>query len=120
MTNIVVHAANEVADEVFLGKVVRDGKVAVLYSPGFGAGWSTWASEHAKDITFDPVIVGYVENEKWPELETYVTMRYPELYTGGMHSLTIAWIKEGTLFRISEYDGSESIECKDDGSWYVA
>lgn len=23
-------------------KLIRDGKVAVLVSPGFGAGWSTW------------------------------------------------------------------------------
>ena len=26
-----------------MDKVIRDGKVAVLYSPGFGAGWSTWS-----------------------------------------------------------------------------
>ena len=23
-------------------KCIRDGKVAILYSPGYGAGWSTW------------------------------------------------------------------------------
>ena len=23
-------------------KYIKDGKVAVAYSPGFGAGWSTW------------------------------------------------------------------------------
>ena len=26
-------------------KVIRDGKVAVIISPGFGAGWSTWADD---------------------------------------------------------------------------
>lgn len=120
MTNIIVHEQNEVADEIFLGKVVRDGKVAVLYSPGFGAGWSTWDSEHAHDLTFDPVIVGYVESEKWNELETYMAMRYPSVYTGGMHDLTIAWITEGTMFRITEYDGSEGIEFKENDGWIVA
>ena len=28
-----------------MNKVRKGGKVAVLYSPGFGAGWSTWASD---------------------------------------------------------------------------
>src|SRR6478609_2455061 len=26
-------------------KVIRDGMVAVIVSPGFGAGWSTWADD---------------------------------------------------------------------------
>lgn len=120
MTNIVVHEPNEIADEVFLGKVIRDGKVAVLYSPGFGAGWSTWDSESATDITFDPVIVNYVENGKMEELASYMAMRYPGVYLGGMSDLEIAWIKEGTLFRITEYDGSEGIELKELGDWIIA
>ena len=28
---------------VNMQKVIRDGKVAVLYSPGYGAGWYTWS-----------------------------------------------------------------------------
>lgn len=120
MTAIVVHQANEVADELIPSKVVRDGKVAVLYSPGFGAGWSTWDSTHAIDIMFDPVIVKYVEDGKMEELESYMAMRYPGVYLGGMDGLTIAWLKEGTLFRITEYDGSEGIECKEDDGWITA
>ena len=103
-----------------MNKVVRDGKVAVLYSPGFGAGWSTWGSDSVEELTFDPVIVGYVENQKWEELATYVAVRYPGTYIGGMYDLTIAWIKEGTLFRIAEYDGSESIELKENDGWMTA
>jgi acetyl-CoA acetyltransferase len=37
-------------------KVIRDGKVAILYSPGFGAGWSTWNS-YSNEMIFDPDIV---------------------------------------------------------------
>jgi hypothetical protein len=110
----------EVADEVFIGKVIRDGKVAVLFSPGFGAGWSTWNGAYADDILFDPVIVGYVENEKWPELTTYVAMRYPDVYTGGLNDLTIKWIPQGSLFKVEEYDGSESITINDSAEWFVA
>ncbi len=35
-------------------KYSEDGsKVAVLYSPGFGAGWSTWARQHKEQMLFD-------------------------------------------------------------------
>ena len=41
-------------------KVIRDGKVAVLVSPEFGAGWSTWA-DNAEVAMFDPEVVAWVE-----------------------------------------------------------
>lgn len=31
--------------EIINDKVVRKGKVAVAYSPQFGAGWTTWNKE---------------------------------------------------------------------------
>jgi hypothetical protein len=54
------------------------------------------------------------------ELNTYVTLKYPGLYTGGMESLAVAWLPVGTEFRIKEYDGSESIEIKNDVHWLSA
>jgi hypothetical protein len=30
-------------------KVIRDGKVAVLYSPGYGAGWYSWNRDQVRD-----------------------------------------------------------------------
>jgi hypothetical protein len=47
-------------------------------------------------------------------------MRYPDVYTGGMQDLIIEWLPEGTLFRIHEYDGSESIEVKEEMDWVTA
>lgn len=102
-----------------ISKVVRDGKVAVLYSPGFGAGWYTWNPEHP-EIVFDPMIVDFIENGDLGKLENYMTMRYPGMYLGGLGDLTIEWIPEGTLFRIHEYDGNESIEIKEDLNWMMA
>ena len=102
-----------------MNKLNKDGKVAVLYSPGFGAGWYTWNYEHP-EILFDPAIVELVEKEKWDELATYVELKYPEIYTGGMRDLTIEWIPEGALFKVNEYDGSESIELKEGDYWMVA
>lgn len=43
-------------------RVVRDGKVAVLVSPGYGAGWSTWAA--GEEVMFCPEIVAAVEAKK--------------------------------------------------------
>ena len=36
-------------------KLIVDGKVAVLVSRGFGAGWSTWMSDYPECV-FDPVL----------------------------------------------------------------
>jgi hypothetical protein len=100
-------------------KLIRNGQVAVLYSPGFGAGWSTWNQE-VPELVFEPVIVDFVEKEQWEELAVYVTLKYPDLYDGGMRDLEIAWLDVGTEFRIHEYDGSESIEVKEQMFWLTA
>ena len=102
-----------------LNKLVDNGKVAVLYSPGFGAGWSTWNQE-VPELVFDPAIVKFVENDQWDELATYVALKYPGIYDGGMRDLAVAWIDVGAEFRIHEYDGSESIEVKEELVWLVA
>jgi hypothetical protein len=108
-------------DIITLDRVIRNGHVAVLYSPGYGAGWSTWAhNDEGKDLLFDPVIVGYVERGAKDELATYMEMRYPDVYTGGMDDLVIEWVPIGTMFKINEYDGSESIEFKEADQWMVA
>lgn len=100
-------------------KLSQDGNVAVLYSPGFGAGWSTWNREYPQ-LVFDPAIVRYVEKGDKEKLAEYMALKYPDAYTGGMDDLTVAWIPEGTAFRIDEYDGSESIEIMTEVNWLIA
>ena len=47
--------------DVVAERVVRDGRVAVLVSPGFGAGWSTWADRELRErLLFDPEVVAWV------------------------------------------------------------
>lgn len=111
----------EIANEIYTGKVIRDGKVAVLYSPGFGAGWSTWnRSDYGEELVFDPMMVKYVEDADFPALHSYAAMRYPNAYTGGLDDLKIQWVSEGALFRIDEYDGSESVELLGETNWIKA
>jgi hypothetical protein len=102
-----------------MDKVIVNGKVAVLYSPGFGSGWYTWNQEFP-ELIFSPAIVKLVEQEKFDELETYMELKYPEVFKGGMMDLEIQWIPVGTEFRIHEYDGAESIEVKDELYWFTA
>lgn len=102
-----------------MNKLIKDGKVAVLYSPDFGAGWSTWNQE-VPEILFDPAIVELVEKDQWDELEVYVTLKYPGLYDGGLPQLAVQWISIGSEFRVHEYDGNESIEIKEELNWIVA
>ena len=80
-------------------KLIVDGKVAVLYSPDFGAGWSTWNELHP-EILFDPAMVKLVENEQYDELATYVELKYPGIFTGGLKKLQVEWIEEGKKFRV--------------------
>ena len=102
-----------------MNKVVRDGLVAVLYSPGFGAGWYSWNREHP-EILFDPAMIELVEANQYSELQSYVTLKYPEIYDGGLQDLRIKWIPQGMGFRIDEYDGNESIELQDQVEWIIA
>ena len=93
-------------------KVIRNGQVAVLYSPGFGAGWYSWNGK--KELLFHPKLVEMVENNKQKEIteelckELLNTNDY--ICVLGAEDLQIEWLDEGTVFEINEYDGSESIE----------
>lgn len=101
-------------------RVERDGKVAVLYSPGYGAGWSTWTEEHAEALTFDPQIVAALLADNRAEAARIAAEKYPDMYLGGLDSLKVEWIPKGTVFEIVEYDGSESINIIANQSYMVA
>lgn len=101
-------------------KVIKDGKVAVLYSPDYGSGWYTWNKEYP-DMIFDPTMVHYVLAEKVNEAKAYATLKWPEAYVGGnVDDLRVEWVYEGVEFRITEYDGNEDIEFKASAGWLVA
>ena len=108
--------------DIIQDKVVRDGKVAVLVSPGFGAGWYTWNLQHP-EILFLPRVVEMVLNQDSPyDIKAYVQSIYgeDEIYVGGVHDLVVQWVPQGTKFRIDEYDGSESLKTIDQEDWITA
>lgn len=104
-------------------KCIRDGKVAVLYSPGFGAGWSTWNDDKYREfLLHDEKLVELVENKQQDKIEEYVKSVYPGEYVCvlGADQLRVDWVYPGTQFLIRDYDGSESIQYKDSDYWGVA
>lgn len=99
-----------------MNKVIRNGKVAVLVSPGYGAGWYSWNQDY-KELLFHPKLVELVEQGNQKEIdEEWVknNLGLEDVYCGGAKNLQIVWLKEGTAFIIEEYDGSESVRTLDD------
>lgn len=99
-----------------MDKVIKDGKVAVLYSPNYGAGWYTWNDTipFKKELVFHPQLVQKVLDGKADDItEEFLKKIFGEnaedCYTGGVSDLEIAWIPEGTRFKIEEFDGYESV-----------
>ena len=91
---------------------IKDGKVAVLVSKGFGAGWSTWNDHRlAYDKNVIELFMKYRDHDIDYEqfCDGIEALGYKGTYFGGLNGCLIKWVPVGTFFTISEYDGSESI-----------
>lgn len=106
-----------------MDKVIEDGCVAVLYSPGYGAGWSTWVgAKYQEAALFHPKFVQAARDgvlDVDPVVEE-IFGSDTTFYTGGWEDITIKWVPVGTRFRIREYDGYETVEYLDRIEHYVA
>ena len=96
----------------------------VLISSDYGAGWSTWNDPR---MAFDERLIRAFEcgitQEDMKEL--CVKCGFHDgfggaPYMGGFEDLEVVEVPSGTVFRIHEYDGFESIEILDTDDWYVA
>lgn len=94
-------------------KVIKDGKVAVLISHGFGAGWYTWGD--SQELLFNPKLVEMVQKGKANEItKEWVKENIGiDVYCGGAKDLKIHWLESGTAFVVEEYDGAESLRTLD-------
>jgi len=96
----------------------KDGKTAVLVSPGFGAGFSTW-NKPEMAVDFD-LVEAFLSGDM-NRFEYIVVEKYGEnMYLGGMKDLMVVWVDEGKKFRIDEYDGNERVEILEDTNWFTA
>lgn len=106
-------------NNVTVEKVERNGKVAVIVSPGFGAGWSTWADRQDAAV-FAPDVVEWIEAGKPYDLTLRVKLGEKYGYTGGLDDVEITWLPKGTQFVIDEYDGSETLRIVNPELGYIA
>jgi hypothetical protein len=92
-------------------KVIRDGKVAVLISPGYGAGWYSWDAKY-QELLFHPKLVEMVEQNHAEEIDEdwlKENLGIEDAYCGGACNLEIHWLPIGTAFDVDENDGWESL-----------
>ena len=99
-------------------RYIKDGKVAVLYSRGYGAGWSTWNTSAAERCLFDTELAQAVlAGADCAELERLVESWDLDIYAGGLGGIAVRWVEQGDRFEVEEYDGAESVRVlsPDDG-----
>lgn len=98
----------------------------ILYSPGFGAGWSTWISVPTKfACEYQPIITALenkeVLTEEHPAILQFVKdckEQFDEKpYLGGLSDLIIGEISDDEQYQINEYDGAENIITKSSQEW---
>ena len=93
-------------------KVIRNNKVAVLISTGYGAGWYSWSDNH-QELLFHPKLVEMVEQDRSNEIDkkwVKENLGIEGVYCDGAEQLIIKWLPVGTAFRIEEYRGCETLE----------
>lgn len=92
-------------------KVIRDNKVAILISHGWGVGWYSWNKEYP-ELLFHPKLVEMVEQDRRDEITTEWVSKnlgIEDLYCIGAKSLQIHWLPVGTAFIVTEYEGDEKL-----------
>ena len=93
-------------------------KVGVLVSYGYGAGWSTWG---CPEMALDQEIVEAIEDElPYVQVKQIAERNWPDECLGGLYQCKVVWLDEGTIFRIEDCNGAESIHFPNDYKWQVA
>ena len=93
-------------------------QIGIIYSPGYGAGWSTWGDS---DQALDQELAQAIENnEPYEKIEEIAKHNWPEAYLGGLSDCQVEWVDAGTQFIVEEYDGSESLRFHSGDYWQSA
>lgn len=84
--------------------LMKNGKVAVAVSGGWGAGWSTWNDVSPLDARFNKLF-----DEGKHEEAAALCEKLDLGFSGGAVDVDLEWVDVGTKFIVEEYDGSETL-----------
>lgn len=101
-------------------RLEKDGMVAVIYSSGYGARWSTWNKDNAEYLCLDAELAMLVLDGTPNLAADVVEHKFPDVYLGGVSQLQIQWVPKGSRFEITEYDGFESVKIIDVKNYLIA
>lgn len=94
---------------------------AVLISPGYGAGYSTWGYGDPMDGELIKELLENVDDFNPNEVDSGTEIDVSDYMSSQFDSLfSVHFVPTGTPFRISEYDGAESIEYFNESDFYEA
>ena len=106
--------------DVQFERLELDGNVAVVYSPGHGAGWYSWNSSHP-GLALDREIAEAVLAGDNDRAAAIAVRKYdPDMYTGGARDLRVEWVPKGARFEITEYDGNEDVRVVEITDYLIA
>lgn len=99
-------------------KYIKDGKVAVLYSPEWGGSWNHQGGDKGgmlfdKDI-IEAILEGHIDKADKIAHEKYGVL------AASAENVCIKWLDVGTIFRVNQNDGFEAIEIYNSNSYTVA
>ena len=92
---------------------------AVLISPDYGAGYSTWGHGNPMDGKVIRKLLECVEDFNPDEVDEETEIDVSD-YMNDNNLYSIRFLPVGTAFRISEYDGAETIEYYHPDDYYIA
>lgn len=126
-----------------IDKVIRDGKVAVIYSPGFGGAWYSSDLCWINELLFDPKLVDIILHPNFKSSSydekldarindyiedvnsrKYITpdgiSEYIIYDKDTIYGLDIYWVPVEKRFFITQYDGAETVHIEDEIEWIKA
>lgn len=82
----------------------------VIYSPNYGAGWSTWNTRYPESA-YHHAIINAVEQDLHPtKINEIATQLWPGGSWGAAQGLVVEEVPDGVLFKITVHDGAERLE----------
>ena len=92
----------------------ENGDVAVLVSPGWGAGWYTWNTDNEQLLYSPELVQAVLDGKEEDELVNLSKELFPDAYSGGLDRIQVRWLTPGTRFTVEEFDGAEMLRTVED------